>query len=71
MPPRKRRASLAPKPLKAPKALKALRPTKPPKAPQAWESYLQSFQATRYTHDSLGVVVIQPSEASAAVVLHQ
>ena len=79
MPPRKRRASLAPKPLKAPKALKALRSTKPlkalrstqpPKAPQAWESYSQSFQATQYTHDSLGVVVIQPLEASAAVVLY-
>jgi len=57
MPPKKRRASSAPKPL---------RPPKPPKAPQAWESYLQSFQATQYTHDSLSVVVIQPPEALVA-----
>ena len=70
MPPRKRHASSAPKPLKATKASKAPRPTKPPKAPQAWESYSQSFQATQYTHDSLGVAVIQTPEASAAVVLY-
>jgi hypothetical protein len=59
MPPKKRRASLAPKPLK------------PPKAPQAWESYSQSFQATQYTHDSLLAVVIQPPEALVALVATQ
>jgi len=47
MPPKKRRASSAPK------------PPKPPKAPQAWESYSQSFQATQYTHDSLLVIATQ------------
>ena len=57
MPPRKRYASSAPKPP---------RPPKPLKAPYAWESYLQSFQATQYTHDNLLAVVIQPLEALAA-----
>ena len=71
MPPRKRRASSAPKPPKALKASKAPRPTKPPKAPQAWESYSQSFQATQYTHDSLAAVVVQPPEALVAPVLVQ
>src|SRR6266568_3137107 len=59
MPPKKRRASSAPK------------PPKPPKAPQAWESYSQTFQATQYTHDSLSAVVIQPPEASVASVAIQ
>ena len=57
MPPKKRRASSAPK------------PPKPPKVPQAWESYSQSFQATQYTHDSLSAVVIQPLEALVAPIL--
>src|ERR1700733_11800051 len=47
MPPKKRRASSAPK------------PSKPPKAPQAWESYSQSFQVTQYTHDGLSAVATQ------------
>ena len=47
MPPKKRRASSAPK------------PPKPQKAPQAWESYSQSFQATQYTHDSSSAVATQ------------
>ena len=71
MPPRKRRASSAAKPLKTPKASKAPRPTKPPKPPQAWESYSQSFQATQYTHDSLAAEVVQPPEAPVAPVLVQ
>src|SRR6202044_1431173 len=62
MPPKKRRASSAPKPPK---------PPKPPKAPQAWESYSQSFQATQYTHNSLAEVVVQPPEALVAPVLIQ
>ena len=37
----------------------ALKPLKPLKAPQAQESYLQSFQATQYTHDSLSVAIQQ------------
>jgi len=57
MPPKKRCASLALKPLRP------LKPLKPPKAPQAWESYSQSFQVTQYTHDSLSAEVIQPPEA--------
>ena len=55
MPPKKRRAFSAPKPPKL------------PKAPQAQESYLQSFQATQYTHDNLLAVAIQPLEASVAL----
>ena len=47
MPPKKHRASSAPK------------PPKPLKAPQAWESYSQSFQATQYIHDSLSAVATQ------------
>jgi len=62
MPPKKRRASLAPKPP---------RPPKPPKAPPAWESYSQSFQATQYTHNSLSAVVAQPPEALVASVATQ
>ena len=50
MPPKKRYTS---------SALKPLRPPKPPKAPQAWESYLQSFQATQYIHNSLSAVATQ------------
>ena len=71
MPPRKHRASLALKPLKAPKVSKAPRPTKPPKAPQEWESYSQSFQATQYIYDSLAAEVVQPPEAPVAPVLVQ
>ena len=59
MPLRKRSASSAPKPLKV------------PKAPQVWEPYLQSFQATQYTHDSLAAVVVQPPPALVALVLVQ
>jgi len=71
MPPKKRRASSAPKPpkpLKTPKPPKTPKTPKPPKAPEAWESYSQSFQATQYTHDSLAAVVVQPLEALAAPV---
>ena len=49
----------------------ALKPLKPPKALEAWESYSQSFQATQYIHNSLAVVVVQPSEALVAPVAVQ
>ena len=71
MPPKKRNASSAPKPLKALKALKTPRAPKPLKAPQAQESYSQSFQATQYTHNNLAAEVVQPPEALVAPVAVQ
>jgi len=47
MPPKKRYTPLA------------LKPLKPPKIPQAWVSYLQSFQVTQYTHNSVLAVATQ------------